>query len=974
MLINIVDVADGALVNAIALTGRQVSMAVDGLRGRRRASDLTAARWFETYRLTSEAPDLPDLSPRLAQRLADVLGGEEIQAALHELLAARLTDAPDTDAASARQTLGLSLTAADSGAAPFAEALAGYYDDQICALVARLEADDAPLLAQIRSEAFATRMINVLNAIERHTAALTARPAQRTEASFLTRYRRHVVDQHGKLEPPDFDRRRRVPIAGIYVPTCITQELSPERAPVPHSADEPSLTVFDLAGRLDRSVLLGDPGGGKTTAANVLMHHFASDPLGRIPFLVTLRDYAAKDPPERSVAGHVQHILETLYQCPAPPGLVDLLLLTGRAVVIFDGLDELLDTSRRADVTTRVERFCAEYPLAPVLVTSRLVGYDQARLDDSQFTCYRLGKLAGEQVGEFARKWFAQDKEIGQDAAGEWADAFLAESASASDLRTNPLMLSLLCILYRGEGSLPRDRAEVYEQCAMLMFRRWDARRRIHQDLRAGHLLEPALRHLAWWLFTREDTQSEVTEHELVAATTEFLQSRGFEAKDAAQDAAREFVEFCRGRMWVFTDAGTTASGERLFAFTHRTFLEYFAAAQLAYDSDTPEQLARTIQPRAARDEWWVVAELAIQIKDRTSRSGAQRIYAAMLDNSGPDRPDKRGVLLRFLAQCLRSVDPSPQQVRELTRRLFAETCQADRARYSGAALTGREATRGLPTGIIAAWRGVLDNCGPYRDIVAGEIDITAADRISSDGPNLVVHGLRLAFSLPFTGIGDDKVRAFWDAHAYRGMSTHRAVAVACAETDAFIRLQLLKNGLITTRQSLDMPSGPTVLFQNAESDFAVHGAYFGEALRALDRGWPAFGRPAVVADLTALGEYLIDHCQPPWLHGPASRWDYDIAGEDDEPDGHQVKPASLSQAAYLGAIAALLIIEESRRSRYLAGPSRRLGPLRHIAPYLTHRQGLGQRTKLPSLMVPDEFKQTFRDWAEGRISFTAPD
>jgi predicted NACHT family NTPase len=102
---------------------------------------------------------------------------------------------------------------------------------------------------------------------------------------------------------------------------------------------------------------------------------------------VTLRDYAASDPPERSVAGHIEHTLETFYQCPAPPGLVDLLLLTGRAVVIFDGLDELLDTSRRADVTTRVERFCAEYPLAPVLVISRQVGYDQARLDDSHFTC-----------------------------------------------------------------------------------------------------------------------------------------------------------------------------------------------------------------------------------------------------------------------------------------------------------------------------------------------------------------------------------------------------------------------------------------------------------------------------------------------------------------------------------------------------------------------------------------------------------
>jgi predicted NACHT family NTPase len=313
-----------------------------------------------------------------------------------------------------------------------------------------------------------------------------------------------VIDQHGKLEPPDFDRRRRVPIADIYVPTTINKDLSPERAwdaasgderPLEFhnravriwalaSGDERALNVYDLAERLDRSVLLGDPGGGKTTAANVLMHHFA-DTAGRVPFLVTLRDYAAKDPLDHSIAKHIEAMLETFYQCPAPAGLVDLLLLTGRAVVIFDGLDELLDTSRRADVTARVERFCA------------------------------------------ARRWFAQDNDAHQDDAA----TFLDESAGVPDLRCNPLLLSLMCILYRGRGSLPRDRAGVYEQCADLLSRRWDARRRIYRELRAGHLVEPALRHLAWWLFTRDVAQPVVTERDLVEVSTGFLQSRGFEVR-----------------------------------------------------------------------------------------------------------------------------------------------------------------------------------------------------------------------------------------------------------------------------------------------------------------------------------------------------------------------------------------------------------------------------------------------------------
>ena len=405
-MINIDEVGVKALTTAIGVLGPRIAAAAAKPRGQR-ADDLSIARWFETYRITAEFPDLPGLSPSLAEGLADLLRGEDTQAALQELLAARLTDADEVEAARAREVFCLTLSTASPAVSQFGPPLAEFYDDQICSLVARLEAAEPAMLAQIRSEAMSARMIAILRGIERHTAALTARPNSRTEASFLASYRSHVLDQHGKLEPPDFDRRRRVSISDIYVPPVIYEDIPPKRTVVSVEENSPTLTVWDLVGRLDRSVLLGDPGAGKTTAFTVMMHHFASDPERRVPFLVTLRNYAAEDPPARSVVGFIEDELETLYQCPAPAGLVDLLLLTGRAVVIFDGLDELLDTSRRADVATRVEHFSAEYPLAPVLVTSRVVGYDQARLDEAQFTSFRLGNFRDEDVAAFASKWFA---------------------------------------------------------------------------------------------------------------------------------------------------------------------------------------------------------------------------------------------------------------------------------------------------------------------------------------------------------------------------------------------------------------------------------------------------------------------------------------------------------------------------------------------------------------------------------------
>lgn len=66
-----------------------------------------------------------------------------------------------------------------------------------------------------------------------------------------------------------------------------------------------------------------------------------------------------------------------------------------------------------------------------------------------------------------------------------------------------------------------------------------------------------------------------------------------------------------------------------------------------------------------------------------------------------------------------------------------------------------------------------------------------------------------------------------------------------------------------------------------------------------------------------------------------------------------------------------LLIREEV--GRHAAHSQRELGPLRQIAPYLARRQGLDGHVELPSLLVPEQFKQVFRDWAEGRLDVTAP-
>lgn len=924
MLVNFGDIADGVLVNAIWAT---MSVVLRSQRSRGTRDDLSVVGWADIDRLTRQGLagarlELPELSEADAAQLESGLKRDEVHAALQALLAARLTDAPETDSARARSAVRLALRDVR-----YAQEIGDHYDRQISGFVARLkEHVGLTGLAQIRSEAYNSRIVAVLNRIELQVAALShADRGGQAEARFLDGYLWHVRDVHGKLEPPDFERRRKVPVEKIYVNASIHSYAARDIG-VGH------MKVTDLAENIDRTVLLGDPGGGKTTAANVTAYLIAKLRAGKIPFLVTLRDYAAMDPPERSVVRHIEHTLSTKYQCTAPDGLVDRLLRTGRAVVIFDGLDELLNTYRRRDISSRVEQFCIEYPLTLVLVTSRVVGYDEARLDESQFTVYRLGGFEGGEVAEYARKWFAAQDSYLPTAARAEAEAFLAESASASDLRSNPLLLSLMCILYRGEGSLPRDRAGIYARCAELLLRKWDEMRRIHREVRDGHLIEPAIWHLAWWMFAREDPLVAVTERELVNEITNFLRNRGFDSVEQARATAQEFAESCSGRMWVLSDTGTTADGEKLYSFTHRTFLEYFTAVRLATVSDTPEDLAQAVADRLRKGEWEVVSQLAIQIKDRTSDRGADRVYDALIQSDATASEDQ-GRILCFLARFLEIVEPSPASVRQLTRAVLEHLFDGGTNRVSSNPL-----------------RDLLSYSVRHDELVADELSNCVTAMIASGDAASRERGLGLILELPW--LGRVSPSSFWGRWARDQARLHGSEIAAEAARNSWFMITGLYSGSISVEQALTMTSDFGPLLNGADNHFSdVPIVPYSQHLVGVllsDKFTATEDRMRAIDDLGAIGRHLLGQ--------PAQSW------------FHPGQPIAASRASHVGLVAQT--------------------PYR-IPPGLDEVSGLGLaalmcisaeigaasehdliRSGLLQLPMPSKFRPLFQEWADGQVSF----
>ena len=317
-------------------------------------------------------------------------------------------------------------------------------------------------------------------------------------------------------------------------------------------------------------------------------------------------------------------------------------MLNGRAIVIFDGLDELLDTSYRQEIRDDVQSFCNLYPSVPVLVTSREVGYEQAPLDEKMFEVFHLHSFDDEQVQEYVKKWFsiADAADLTEKQNQTRIEGFLKDSQIVPDLRSNPLMLALLCNIYRQENYIPRYRPDVYEKCAIMLFERWDRNRKLYIPPLPEEHVRPLLEYLANWIYEDKQLRTGVTEEELTFKATEYLQEWLYENIHKAEKTASDFIEFCTGRAWVFTDTGTKKSGEKLYQFAHATFLEYFAAAHLVRICRTPDALIAVLSPRIARREWDVMAQLAFQLQSKKSVGAADELLTFLVNQSRGNKKD----------------------------------------------------------------------------------------------------------------------------------------------------------------------------------------------------------------------------------------------------------------------------------------------------------------------------------------------
>lgn len=253
-------------------------------------------------------------------------------------------------------------------------------------------------------------------------------------------------------------------------------------------------------------------------------------------------------------------------------------------LIALDGLDEVADIKRRAEVVSAVSRASSRIrencPNAKIIVTSRPAAFaNSPGFDLAAFPHIQLGSVQRTQINLYAAKWVAAKGLTRQEKLD--FDRILDEKMDyphLRDLARNPMQLTILLSLILTKGpALPDKRTTLYDQYVDLFFSRESTKNlsvRRHLDL-----LKDIHRYLAWKLHTAAEIGNRAaagrfTLEELRAVLREYLE---VEQQDTAVIDEIFVATLERVFMIVSRVEGT-------FEFEVQPLREYFAARFL-YDT-----------------------------------------------------------------------------------------------------------------------------------------------------------------------------------------------------------------------------------------------------------------------------------------------------------------------------------------------------------------------------------------------------
>ncbi len=463
--------------------------------------------------------------------------------------------------------------------------------------------------------------------------------------SVLINYLSEVLKWHGYvrfLGLPHLQENPDIAIDRLYVqPQVYSSPISADTSLQNWPQTESALAALERERRL---VLLGDPGSGKSTLINWLAWSFASQiddrwcqrmgPLVPIPLILRELHLSSVNTFADLLSAWLRHGVST--PLSGQSGVLDSLLETGQALILLDGIDEIVDQSLRKRLRQAVWEGMQRYPDCVWLLTSRLIGYDDAPFDriveardintlghfsdpldsklvnrsDMLFRMIEKGSFQADwapkllylspfndsQIEAFAHNWYVLRETSTLEAERKAREliARIRENPYTQRLARTPNLLTMMALIYRVLANLPHGKALLYDEIAQAYLQSIDEHRRLATNL--DFPLEQKKRwlaHVGFQLQLRrnESNQDEPSDQAILAEESEVLAWINAAMADSSYAAdptfASAYLKLIGERSGLLLPRG-----EGRYAFIHLSFQEYFAALYLSEIIISPEWAA----------------------------------------------------------------------------------------------------------------------------------------------------------------------------------------------------------------------------------------------------------------------------------------------------------------------------------------------------------------------------------------------